>query len=137
MAASVNRQRFLDSLAMGASAACLVHCLALPVLIVLVPALAAYLALPETFHEIALALALPTSVLAIGAGYRRHGNRIPALIVVPGLAMLAIGAFAVSAEWQETGLTAAGATFVACGHVLNWRALPHADHVHADARNAE
>lgn len=125
MVSLISRQHLLDGFAVGASALCMVHCLALPALILVMPALAAYLALPEAFHEIALAIAIPSSALALWAGYRRHGQRRPMLIVVPGLVLLSLGAFVAPSEWLETTLTVLGTTFVAGGHVLNWRAMTH------------
>lgn len=119
------RQRLFDTLAISASALCLVHCLALPVLLMLVPTLTAYLALPESFHIGALLFAVPTSILALAAGYRRHRWTVPARLAVPAIALLALGAFAAPEEWIETVLTVVGATLLAVAHALNWRALPH------------
>lgn len=76
---SHRRQRWLDGFAVTASVLCLIHCLVLPALLVALPVLATMLAVPERFHAVAFALALPTSVLAIASGYRRHraGGRSP------------------------------------------------------------
>lgn len=119
------RQRLLDGLAIGASALCLIHCLLLPALIVLIPAVAGFLTLPEEFHVAALAFAVPTSLVALLFGYRRHRRLDPALIALAGLAFLALGVLAASEEWIETALTVPGAVLLAIGHALNWRALRH------------
>jgi len=116
------RQKVLDCVAIGASTACLVHCLLLPLLILLVPTLAAFLTLPESFHLGAVIFAVPTSILALAVGYRQHRWSAPLLIVLPGIMLLATGALAVSEEWVETTLTVAGGTILALGHALNWRA---------------
>ena len=121
-----SRQRVFDGLAIGASMLCLVHCLVLPVVIVLLPALAAFLAVPEAFHLWALAFAVPSSALALTAGYRRHHWSRPIMIVVPGIALLAFGALAAPTEAAETWLTVPGALLLAIGHALNWRAMRHA-----------
>lgn len=125
MTAISKRQRVLDGLAIGASALCLIHCLLLPALIVLLPMLAGYLALPEQFHVAALAFAVPTSAIALSLGYRRHHKRAAILIVLPGIALLALGAFVAPSESIETALTVPGATLLAIGHALNWRAMRH------------
>lgn len=117
------RQETLDVIAVAASALCLVHCLLLPALLVFVPTLTAFVAVPETFHTVALIFAVPTSALAIAAGFRRHGRRQPALLVIPGLALLASGALAAEAQWVETAMTVAGALLLSAGHALNWRSL--------------
>ena len=49
-----------------------VHCLALPVAIVMMPALSADVFADEYFHLLLLYLVLPTSVIALGLGCRRH-----------------------------------------------------------------
>lgn len=121
----VARQRLFDTMAISASALCLVHCLALPVLVMLPPALAAYLALPESFHIGALLFAAPTSIVALAAAYRRHRWALPTRLAAPALALLALGAFVAPEEWIETLLTVTGAIALAVAHALNWRALPH------------
>jgi hypothetical protein len=120
------RQQLYDGLAISASFVCLVHCLALPVLIMLLPTLAAFLTMPESFHVWALAVSVPVSLLALSAGYRRHGAVSPLFIVLPGLVLLALGALTPSSEWMETALTVPGALLLAIGHGLNWHALRHA-----------
>jgi hypothetical protein len=102
MPASIRDQRLLDALAIGASTACLVHCLILPALLVLLPALAAFLAVPEEFHLWALLFAIPTSAAALLAGYRRHRQIGPALPAALGLALLAAGVLAGSSATMET-----------------------------------
>lgn len=111
-----------DGVAIAASLLCLVHCLLLPVIILLLPALAAFLTFSEAFHIWAIAVAVPTGVLALVGGYRRHHSFVPTWIVVPGLALLVIGALAPGAEWVETAFTVAGALVLSVGHVLNLRA---------------
>lgn len=116
-------QKWLDSAAIGASGLCVIHCLVLPVLIVLLPSLTAFLAVPEPFHVWAVAFAVPTSIAALLAGYRRHRRARPTRFVVPGLLLLSAGAFAALSEDWETVLTVIGAVLLAIGHALNWRAM--------------
>lgn len=118
------KQQLLDGLAIGASTLCLVHCFLLPALLVLVPTLAAFVSVPEEFHLAALAFAVPTSLIALGLGHRRHRRLQPTAIVAPGIGLLALGVLA-PAESLETMLTAIGALLLATGHLLNWRALRH------------
>jgi hypothetical protein len=123
MSLITGKQIKLDGIAVAMSALCLVHCLLLPLLLILVPALTAFLAIPESFHRIALLFAIPTSILALAAGFRRHRSSLPIVIVAPGLALLAFGALGVEVPWQETLLTVAGALLLSLGHALNWRSL--------------
>ena len=120
-----SKQQIFDGLAITASFACLVHCLALPLLILLLPALAAFFVLPASLHVWALVFAGPVSLLALSAGFRRHRAASPLLIVLPGLVLMAIGALATSSEWMETAFTVPGTFLLAIGHALNWRRLRH------------
>ncbi|MDJ0277462.1 MerC domain-containing protein [Sphingomonas sp. 2R-10] len=116
------RQRLLDGFAVAASLLCLVHCLLLPLLLVALPVLATILIVPEAFHAIAFALAVPTSLVALGAGYRRHRRTLPAALALMGLALLGTGAFAVDGETVERIVTSIGGVVLAAAHLLNWRA---------------
>ena len=42
---------WLDRVAMAGSAACMVHCLALPLLLAAVPTVSAFIVIPESFHR--------------------------------------------------------------------------------------
>lgn len=112
---------WFDGLAVGASVLCLFHCLALPIMIAALPALAARLDLGEGFHLGVLAFALPVSAVALGEGWRRHRGLTPLFVGAAGLVLLAAGlAFE---EWVavETGVTVAGSLLLAGAHVANWR----------------
>ncbi|EMD83841.1 MerC domain-containing protein [Pacificimonas flava] len=119
---SSKKQRLLDAVAIAASMLCLVHCLLLPALLLAVPALALYLALPESFHAAAFLFAVPTSAAALWAGRRRAGSG-PAALAAAGLCLLGIGAFAVHGEAAETGVSVIGALILAAAHILNWRRM--------------
>jgi hypothetical protein len=112
---------WFDGLAVGASVLCLIHCLALPIVIAALPALAARLDLGEGFHLAVLAFALPVSAVALGEGWRRHRGLTPLFVGAAGLVLLAAGlAFE---DWVavETGVTVAGSLLLAGAHVANWR----------------
>ncbi len=113
--------KWFDGLAVGASALCLLHCLALPLLIAALPAVAGRLDLGEGFHLGVLAFAVPTSAFALIEGWRRHRGVAPLFAGVAGLVLLSAGlAFE---DWAavETGVTVAGSLLLAGAHVANWR----------------
>jgi len=112
---------WFDSLAVGASAVCLIHCLALPLVIAALPALANVLEVPASFHLAMLALAVPVSGFALISGFRRHGAVLPAMLGGVGLALLAIGASLLSRPAAETGVTVMGGLLLAGAHIRNWR----------------
>jgi hypothetical protein len=113
--------RWLDAAAIGASAACLVHCLMLPLLFAALPAASRLLSLPESFHLAAFAFAVPASAIAMGTGYRHHGALLPAGFGAIGLLLIGIGALGGLELLLETGVTVAGSLLLATGHLGNWR----------------
>jgi len=108
-------------LAVGASAVCLVHCLALPLVIAAMPALTNVLDVPISFHLVMLALALPISGFALMTGFRRHGAVLPAIVGGVGLVLLAAGTLLLSKPALETGVTVMGGLLLAGAHIKNWR----------------
>lgn len=112
----------LDGLAIGASVLCMLHCLALPLVLAALPAIAAQLGGGEGFHAAVLILALPTSAWALIGGWRRHRAVLPLMIGAAGLMLMAAGvALAVPAA-LETGVTVLGSLMLAGAHIGNWRA---------------
>lgn len=112
---------WLDGLAISLSAVCVVHCLALPVAIALLPALSQWLQLPEALHAWLLACALPISMTVLGkAAYREPAARGPLLVGMAGLAIMG-SALLVASEGLETAMTLGGAGLLASSHVRNWR----------------
>jgi hypothetical protein len=112
---------WLDVLAIGASGACLLHCLFLPLTFAILPAAARFIELPESFHIAAFATAVPASALAIIAGYRRHGALLPGIIAGPGLLLIGFGALGGFDLILETGLSVLGSVILAVGHLTNGR----------------
>lgn len=113
-----------DSVALGASALCLVHCVALPLLIAALPALSTLLDVPESFHRAMLFIAVPTSLVAIHLGRRRHHRLSPALLAVVGLGLLFWGAYGVATARSELLLSVAGGLALAWAHIRNWLLRP-------------
>ena len=112
---------FSERAAVCASAACLAHCLLLPVLLALIPSLSAVLAIPELFHVWVLALAIPSAAFALVIGWRRHRKVLPLIAGAAGLFILDLGAFAVGETAWETPVTVVGSLTLAAAHLTNWR----------------
>ena len=112
---------WLDAAGITASLTCLAHCLFLPVLLALLPALASWLTVPEEVHLAAFCFAVPASGWAILRGYRRHGILQPAIIAGLGLASLGIGLLGRSQWMVETGFTVGGSLLLTAAHLQNWR----------------
>ncbi len=115
--------RIFDGLAIGGSTLCLVHCLILPAFLLLMPAMAASLAMPERFHVMALAFAVPTSAAALILAFRRHRNAMLIVMGASGLTLMTLG-ISMPHGWQETSLTVTGTLLLAATHLVNWRLIP-------------
>jgi hypothetical protein len=111
----------IEGIAVGATIACLIHCLALPLLFALVPVISAVLPIPAHFHLVALSLAIPATAGALFAGYRRHRLAAPLLAGTAGLVLLTLGATHWEATAFETPVTVFGSLCIAGAHLANWR----------------
>lgn len=111
-----------DKAAIGLSLVCAVHCLLLPVALVILPTLAASTFSDERFHQWMLMTVLPTSLLALTMGCQRHRNMSVMAMGLPGLAILTLAAF-LGHDWLgESGEKIAsllGASLIALGHFRN------------------
>lgn len=113
----------LDRVAISTSALCAVHCLCLPILLSVLPALGATFFGQESFHVVLLWLVIPLSIVALGMGCRKHKNWMVALLGAAGLILLIIAAAFGHDFLGETGerlATLAGALFIGVGHFRNY-----------------
>ncbi len=116
----------LDHAAIALSGLCLVHCLALPAIIVAVPLLAQ---LNEThFHAQMLLVVVPVSLFAFAHGYRCHYNKRIIAGGIAGIAILFIGGTVAHAKYgvlADSLLTIAGSIVLATSHYFNNRKMRH------------
>ena len=112
---------WLDRAAMTGSAACMIHCLALPLLLAAAPSLSAIIAIPESFHRWVLMFAAPVAVVALLGGNVRHGTRWPLYVGAAGLGLMTLGAFGLPEGRVEIAVTVAGSILVATAHIANLR----------------
>ena len=118
-------QRLGDKIAIALSSLCVIHCLATPLILIILPSLGALIAdSHELFHQVILFFVLPIGVLALLAGYRHHHNRTILLIGLAGLGLLLIAAFFghdYFGETGETALTIFASLIIATAHVRNFQ----------------
>ncbi len=115
---------WLDRAAMAGSAACMVHCLVLPILLAAVPAVSAFIVIPESFHRWALLFAAPIApiaAIALVGGHARHAASWPLCLGAAGLGLMTIGAFALPEGGVEITVTVTGGILVALAHTANLR----------------
>lgn len=112
----------LDLSAIGLSAICLVHCLALPVLALALPLFAAWAA-AEWVHVLFVMLAAPLALSAmIDWPTRRPASWRGLALAIGGLALMTAGALDVPSAAWERPITVIGGLLLAGGHIVNLRA---------------
>ena len=79
---------WLDSLAISMSVICAVHCLLTPLLITLLPIISTTFWVHENFHLWMVFLVIPTTLLAVFMGCRKHKDKFVAILSVTGLAFI-------------------------------------------------
>lgn len=119
-----------DRLGLCLSVACLIHCLATPVLLILLPSLSIFgseIAIGhshdhghETLHEILLVILPIVALLAFIPGYRLHRNAKVFVWGAPGVAALAAGVYlSHSQHVVSTLITIFGSLLLVRAHLLN------------------
>lgn len=111
---------WLDGAAVALSALCLVHCLALPLIVAGVPFLAQFA--EGHLHLQMLVLVLPISVAAFGLGFRRHRSWRIVGTGSLGMLLLVIGATVAHVHLglaADRSFTIAGALVLAGAHFFN------------------
>jgi hypothetical protein len=115
-------QTIADKAAFSLSFICTLHCLAMPFAVALLPTLAAVNLEDEAFHLWMIIAVIPTSLLALSMGCKKHRDfRVP-ILGIAGLILLIIAALFghdLLGENGETAVTLLGASIIAASHLLN------------------
>lgn len=109
----------LDLYAAALSTLCLLHCLALPLLVTIVP-LATPAAESELVHRILVVAAVPVSLRAIWKTRAMRGNGLFVVAVLPGLGLLLLAAFIEAVSAYEERITVAGGVLLCAAHLWRW-----------------
>ena len=124
----VTTTSFWDKAAVILSGLCLVHCLALPVLVAVVPFVSEQGG--DHLHAELLLVVIPISVFAFVIGYRRHRSLKVVGFGVLGMVVLALGGTYVHNRYgiaADRAMTVAGSAILAIAHFFNSRRARHAD----------
>ena len=114
---------WLDRLALSASGLCALHCLTLPLMLVLMPALGTSFLGDAVFHRSLLWLVIPSSLVAVTFGCLRHRDARVWLHAVAGLMLMVVAAFwghGLFGFWGEKAVTLVGVGFLSAGHIRNY-----------------
>ncbi|WP_239023950.1 MerC domain-containing protein [Paraglaciecola marina] len=115
-----------DRSAIFLSTLCMIHCLVLPLILILLPTLTTLTFFSdERFHTWLLYAVLPISAFAVVLGYFHHRSWLVVLITSMGMGVLvtvAIFGHDVFGEQGEVFASVIGSILVAYGHIINFKA---------------
>lgn len=109
----------LDLYAIGLSTLCLLHCVALPLLVALLPAVA-QAAENELVHKVLVVAAVPVSLRVIWKTRPVNANRLFVGAALTGLGLLLLAAFIDAVSPYEEPITVAGAVLLGSAHLWHW-----------------
>ena len=123
----------MDAAAVVLSGVCLLHCLALPVALTVLPIVNVTLLDESTFHLIMMAVILPISVIALTIGCRQHKDKLTLVLGSVGLGILTITAIFGHELLGLTGeriVTSIGGLILAAAHIQNYLCCRNDNCVH-------
>jgi hypothetical protein len=126
MVNSTRKAATFDRIAAMLSGLCLLHCLALPLLLTALPALSELSS--GHIHAQMLLAAIPVSAVALALGFRRHANVYVILCGVAGMLLLMIGGTVAHSFYglaADRTFTISGALVLAVTHYFNSRLARH------------
>lgn len=119
------RLRLLDNLGIAASSLCLVHCLALPIVLTFLPLLGWQFLLRHETHRLLAAFVVSFALMAVVPGYLKHRSRFVLAGMVAGVIAVLLATFWLGSlpdDRYELPLITAGNLLVVAAHLRN-RAL--------------
>ena len=108
-----------DLYAAGLSMLCVLHCVALPVLVAFMP-MVAQAAESEFVHKLLVIAAVPVSLRVVWQARSAPGNRWFFGAVFAGLALLLLAAFAEPMSAYEEPITVFGGGLLIAAHIRHW-----------------
>ena len=86
-------KQFSDKLSICLSVCCILHCIALPLVILMIPSFASFWINDENVHVVLVLLAIPISLFAMGKSLAKHHNYQCIYLAGIGLLMLVVAIF--------------------------------------------
>lgn len=117
-------QMLVDKIAISLSLLCIAHCLLLPIALAILPVIAVLPLEDELFHQLLVLLVLPTSVIGLTLGCKRHKRWKVAAWGASGLSVVALSAILghdLVGDFGERFFTLLGSLLIAWGHLQNYR----------------
>lgn len=117
-------QEITDKASIGLSFVCVIHCLILPILIILSPSLAIIPSDNETFHLVILIAVIPISLIALITGFKKHKQKSILISGLVGMTILVLAVIledVIESEYAEVILTTIGAMIMMIAHLKNYQ----------------
>ncbi len=124
------KNTYYDKFAIGLSLLCALHCLALPLFVLLLPTVSAVFFEGEGFHLVMVMMVLPISSFALWVGFKQHNNLKILLAGIMGLMILCLTVLAgheLLGELMEKVFTLLGSSFICYSHYLNYKECQQQD----------
>jgi len=116
--------KYFDRVAIALSTICIVHCLAMPLVIAVLPVAAFTFGGDGHFHSLMLWFVVPTSVVGFGLGFRVHRRADIVLMGAVAVAVLAAAALWGHSAWDpaaEVPVNVVASVLLAAAHWRNFR----------------
>jgi hypothetical protein len=116
--------KYFDRVAIVLSTICIVHCLAMPFVVALLPVAAFAIGGDGHFHSLMLWFVVPTSVLGFGLGLRVHRRFDIVAMGAVAIAALAAAALWGHSQWDpsvEVVVNVGSSVLLAAAHWRNFR----------------
>lgn len=114
--------RRIDRFGAAASFICALHCMALPFVLAMLPALGLGVLADHRFERVFVAFASVLALASLGFGFRHHRRLVALVLLVPGVVLLLAGiAFDGMGSLGHGVLVAVGGCLVALAHLANMR----------------
>jgi hypothetical protein len=124
--------RYFDRIAISLSAICIVHCLAVPLVVAVLPLAVLGLGGESHFHAVMLWLVVPISIIGLVMGYREH-NRVAIVVAgIVGIAIVLVAVILGHGQWPisiEVLVSLIGSVLLAGAHWANF-VVVRSVHVH-------
>jgi uncharacterized membrane protein (UPF0136 family) len=124
--------RYFDRIAISLSAICIVHCLAVPLVVAVLPLAAIGLGGESHFHAVMLWLVVPISVIGLVMGYREHHRAAIVVAGIVGVVVVSVAATLGHNQWPistEVLISLIGSMMLVGAHWANF-VIVRKVHVH-------
>jgi hypothetical protein len=110
----------VDKIGVGLSALCLVHCLALPVIMATLPFVSFLSFMKQPFFEALIVIfAIFNAILAVTVGFKKHKKLIIPTFFLSGSILLGLFFFAHDFIHNNEYVITIGAALIGLGHIFN------------------